>query len=127
MSTYLDQEYPTYEIREKAKREGWEKIAIAKSVREKAFYFVNYIIWSHYWRAREDIESKKKRQTILRKIRGKKYYPYYQLDIDHYTRHWLHANRKSLSEEVLGLISEEWGYEPEENKFLPEGCTQYQF
>lgn len=119
-------EYPSYETREKVKLEGWQKIANASSVREKAFYYLQHIIWSHYWRAREAIESASKPQFLLRKIRGRKYYLYYELDIDHYTNHWLHAFKDIIPMEVVNIIEEEWGYKPQENKYLPKGYSLYQ-
>lgn len=121
------EEYPTYEDREKFKKEAWEKISQASSLEEKAYYYLQGVVWAHYWRAREDIESQRNSKSLLRKIRGKKYCPGYQLDIDHYTKHWLHANKRIIHEEVLNVIKEKWGYEPEETKYLPEGCTSYQF
>lgn len=103
------------------------KISAASTVSEKSFYYINNIIWCHYWRAREDVENSINQKTLLRKIRGKKYFNNYKLDIDHYTKHWLYANKDSLSQDVLNEIKKIWGYEPEENKFLPKGCTGYQF
>lgn len=123
----FSEEYPSYEVREKAKQEGWKKIAESVSPREKAFHFLYRIIWSHYWRAREDIENRRYHKTFLKKIRGKKYYSGYVLDIDHYTPHWMHANRERLDQNVLDLIKDEFHYEPEKCKFLPDGCTSYQF
>lgn len=126
MNQILGEKYPTYEEREDAKREGWHEIRNSDSVQKKAWYFLNRIIWAHYWRAREDVEQKKNKRSFLRAIRGKKYYPLYTLDIDHYTQHWLWANQESVSPEVMKAIKEIYFYEPEENKFLPKGYTQYQ-
>lgn len=117
--------YPTYQEREDAKRVGWKKIEETQDAVIKAYVFMHYIVWSHYWRAREAIESSPKPKSFLRKIRGSKYYKHYTLDIDHYTKHWMWANSKLLSEDVLLAIEDRFGYEPEENKLLPEGHTNY--
>jgi hypothetical protein len=121
------EEYPDHETREEVKRLGWEIIHDEKTnIYQKARAYVFYIIWSHYWRARIDIEDSKNSKSILRKIRGNKYHPGYVLDIDHYTPHWLHANSNGISYEVLKEIQKQFSYLPEENKYLPYAMSQYQ-
>lgn len=127
MSKQYPTEYPTYEDREDSKKEGWTRIHESTCPREKAGYFLNRIIWSHYWRARGEIEAQRNCKTLLKKIRGTKYYPFYELDMDHYIPNWLHANKKMVPQDVLDVIKDQWGYEPEENKYLPEGRTSYLF
>lgn len=121
------EEYPSYEFREKVKTEGWQKIFEATSAREKAFHWLHSVIWSHYWRAREHLESRKDHKTCLRKIMGKKYYPHYVLDIDHYTCHYLYAMREKITQDVLDCLKDEFHYEGQKCKFLPDYCTSYQF
>jgi len=123
----LTKEYPTYEEREKYKSEGWSNMAKCQSPRQKAFLYLHMIIWAHYWRAREGIEAQRNCQTLIKKIRGKKYYPSYVLDMDHYIPHWLHSMKHKIPQDVLDVLKEDWSYEPEENKHLPEGFTIYQF
>lgn len=121
-----------YEFREAIKDLAW--LLIREHLKEKnyyaaAFYLLHGVISSHYWRAREAIENHRKSKSLLRKIRGKKYYPHYELDIDHYTCHWLGANhdrRELFPEEVVKVIAEQFYYEPEKNKYLPMGMTNYQ-
>lgn len=115
--------YPTYHEREEFKSEGWREISKTDDPNKKAWFFLYRVIWSHYWRAREEIEKNSKRKSLLKKIRGKKYYPGYILDIDHYTKHWLWANKGMLDEATIKATE----YEPEENKYLPEGRTSYYF
>jgi hypothetical protein len=119
------EKYPTHHELEECKQEGWKRISESNCPRQKAMQYMNRIIWSDYWKARQEIETQRDCKALLKKIRGKKYYSYYVLDIDHYTLHWLHANK--VPEDVLDVIKEQWHYEPEENKYLPEGRTSYVF
>ena len=119
--------YPTYEQREEVKKRGWDFYHNCTDVHQKSWCLLETIIWAHYWRAREALETARNTKTLLRKIRGKNYYQYYELDIDHYTNHWLHANRNLCSDEVLHEIEEQTKYTPEENKYLPIGHTNYVF
>lgn len=121
-------EYPSYQEREKAKSIGWPLFSELKIIRDYHLAvrcLLNSIVWAHYWRCRENIEERKNCKTILRKIRGKHYYTGYELDIDHYTRNWLWANSDLLCKEILEYLKEYWGYEPEENKFMKKGYTEY--
>lgn len=100
-----------------------------ENYRACAFYLLHGIITSHYWRAREHIENSKTPKKLLKYIRGKKYYANYELDIDHYTCHWLWANgeREELfPKESIELIKKEWYYKSEKNKYLPKGMSIYQ-
>jgi hypothetical protein len=123
----LYEDYPDYMEREEAKREGWDIIGNKDATPyQKAHAYLYRIIWSHYWRARESMESQRRHKSNLKKVMGNSYYPGYRLDIDHYTNHWLYANGNRISNEVLKIIAEEYFYEPKKNKYLPEGMTLYQ-
>lgn len=116
-----------YEEREKLKQEGWSKFKDCKTPYGKMQILMHYIIMAHYWRAREELESSKKCDKYLKLIRGKKYYKYYQLDIDHYTEHWLFANKdQEFMKDGVFESCKEW-YEPKESKYLPKGMSIYQF
>jgi len=113
-----------YDEREKLKQEGWKNISDDNQPHKNAYYFLHYIIKAHYWRAREALESTHNYRTFLRKIVGKKYSPGYELDIDHYTEHWLHANKHLMNEATLQYFID-WFYSPKESKYLPKGHTTY--
>jgi hypothetical protein len=118
--------YPSYEMRERVKDEGWKKISETACPREKACHYLNNIIWSHYWRARESLEANRKWKSLLKKVMGKKYHPGYMLDMDHYIPHYLYANRERITQKVIDAFKEEWDYKPEKSKHLPDGMTIYQ-
>lgn len=116
-----------YEEREKLKKEGWEKFSDCKTPSGKTQVLMHYIITAHYWRAREFIESRKDYAKCLKKIRGRKYYKGYQLDIDHYTENWLFANKGQEFMKDGVLESCKTWYEPKKSKYLPKGMSIYQF
>ena len=113
-----------YAEREAMKHEAWKVInSKDANIRAKAWGVLK-VIEAHYWRAREDLESMPK--AAQRRIHGKRYCPGYQLDIDVYTRHWLVANKSiPISYEVIQHVKSEFGYDPEESKFLHPGQTSY--
>lgn len=127
--TYLEK-YP-HDLKldiEVIKQEGWKKIRESKNPNEQYHYLLENIIWSHYWRARYAIENSSKPRTLLKKIRGKKYYSKYILDIDHYTKYWNFSNgdRHDLfSLEVKNLLDNH--YPEEECKYMPKGYTTFIF
>lgn len=132
--TFQNGEYgPDHSTREEMKDFAWRQVRKQSNLNKfssAANYLLHYIIAAHYWRAREHIEESKNSKSLLRKIRGKKYYPGYTLDIDHYTRHWLWANhdrRDLFPIEVIESMKSDFFYEPEENKHLPNGMSCYQF
>ncbi len=124
--------FPTYEEREVAKKVGWNKLTEYESkgdYQAAAYPLLHYIIAADYWRAREALEAMKDYKKNIKKIMGKKYFTGYLLDIDHYTNHWLAANghRKELfAKETVQALQDEFGYEPEANKYLPKGMSIYQ-
>ena len=112
-----------YHEREQQKTEAWLLLCSADaSLTIKAQALLN-VIEAHYWRAREHLEARPK--TEQRRIHGKRYGPGYQLDIDVYTRHWLHANGDRITPEVIDAVREQWHYEPEPCRFLAKGQTSY--
>lgn len=120
----LLEHYPSWEKREALKKWVWPLIHKENNPSENARYIVNFVIYCHYWRAREHLENQPTK-LLLRKAAGAHYYDGYQLDIDLYTKHWLHAMGYFFDSEVLNAIETEWGYKPQETKFLPEGNTMY--
>lgn len=122
-----------YHDQEKLKSLAWSLIFEYKKLKNFkacAFYLLHGVITSHYWRARQFLERRKNHESLLRKIRGKKYYPFYELDIDHYTCHWLDANgdRQDLfPSEVIDHIKNDFHYVAEKCKYMPKGMTTYQF
>lgn len=143
------EKYPTYEYRE-ARKLYYDEIYSKEdtSPRQKAHCRLHGRIWSHYWRARialEDSPTKKEYVSKLKKIRGKKYYLGYRLDIDHYTNHWLWANGDREGPEVLAWIYDPikgdfsryknneyklWfdpPYYSEQSKYLSKGASLYVF
>lgn len=122
----------THNFREEIKDLGWRLMRYhrqRKNFYHAAFYLLHGVISSHYWRAREAIENNRKCKSLLRKIRGKNYYPGYQLDIEHYVSHWLGANgdrRDLFPIEVVRSLEEEFYFKAEKNKYLPSGMTNYQ-
>ena len=116
-----------YKEREDLKKEGWEIFHKAETPAGKVQALMHFIIKSHYWRARKALEDRKDRKKCLRKIRGSKYYPEYQLDIDHYTENWLWANQNQdfMTEEVKSAC-EDW-YTAQESKYMYKGHSSYTF
>ena len=121
------EDYPTYQQREQIKSDALSEYVKTDCVKRKAKLTIDGVIFAHYWRAREDIEKAKQTQTKLRKIRGKKYYSGYILDIDHYTRHWLWANGDGQEPDVIEAIKDIYFYEAEHNKYMPKGSSYYLF
>lgn len=123
----LSEEYPDYLKREKIKSQGWKIIGNPNSsLFQKASAYLSLIIWAHYWRAREILESSRYHKTILKQIMGNKYYSGYILDIDHYIRHWLYSHREKVDPEILNTIEKEFHYSPQKNKYLLDGHTMYE-
>lgn len=112
-----------YHEREQQKTEAWRLLADKETSLTIKAQALLRIIDAHYWRAREHLESMPR--SVQRRIHGKRYLPCYQLDIDVYTRHWLHANGDRISPEVIECVRNELGYEPEPSKFLAKGKTSY--
>lgn len=120
------EEIMLYNEREKIKKESWDDFRNAKTPYGKASALLN-VIMSHYWRQREAIESDKYKKKHLKMVVPKKYSPGYELDIDHYTLHWLHSMRHLVPKEVLQVLEDQWGYKPVKSEYLPDGCTIYQW
>ena len=113
-----------YAEREAMKHKAWKVINSKDANIHAKAWGVLKVIEAHYWRAREDLESMPK--AAQRRIHGKRYCPGYHLDIDVYTRHWLVANKSiPISYEVIQHVKSEFGYDPEESKFLHPGQTSY--
>jgi hypothetical protein len=113
-----------YAEREAMKTEAWKVINSKDANIHAKAWGVLKVIEAHYWRAREDLEAMPK--AAQRRIHGKRYCPGHLLDIDVYTRHWLAANKSiPISYEVIQHVKSEFGYEPEESKFLHPGQTSY--
>ena len=115
-----------YQEREELKKKSWEAFYKADSPHGKASAILG-VIEAHYWRQREALEADKNKRKHLKMAWPKKYHPGYELDIDHYTLHWLHSMRHFVPKEAQKALSEQWGYEPLKSKYLPEGCTIYQW
>jgi hypothetical protein len=114
----------TYETQEALKREAWSVINDkTASVEKKAHAALYGLIQSHYERAVGHLEGAKK--AFRKKVHGKNYSRYYELEIDTYIRHWLWANGACLAPEVLAKITEVWSYTPQEHELLPKGGTSY--
>jgi hypothetical protein len=113
-----------YQQREEYKTICWKQFNEWKEPepRARALLGVNKC---HYYRAVEDLEVNDKAKK-LKMIRGKKYYKGYELDIDHYTRHWLHSMRHLVPKEIQKEM-DDMGYNAEPNKYLPDGMTSYVF
>jgi len=112
-----------YHDLDKQKAEAWRLLASEETSLPIKAQALLRVIDVHYWRAREHLESRPRSEQ--RRIHGKRYSPGYQLDIDVYTRHWLHANGDSIAPEVVEYVREQWYYEPEQSKFLAKGQTSY--
>jgi hypothetical protein len=115
---------PTYHEREEMKKEGWHAFSRALTPYGKAAALLR-ICDAHYWRQREFLEDFPDAKKYLKVTFPKKYFRGYELDIDHYTPHWLHSMRHLISEEVMEILKDQWGYEPVASKFLPDGHTSY--
>lgn len=115
-----------YDEREKLKSEGWKEFNEATTPSHKANIILHRIITAHYWRAKEELEHRRDCKSCLRKIRGKKYYPGYELDIDHYAENWIYAqrNRDFMKDGVYEELLK--SYEPIKSNYLPDDCSVYQ-
>jgi hypothetical protein len=112
-----------YHEREQQKTEAWRLLGDPEtSLMTKAQALLR-VIEAHYWEAREHLEARPISEQ--RRIHGKRYCPGYQLDIDVYARHWLHANGDSMPPEVIETVREHWYYKPEPSRFLAKGQTSY--
>lgn len=112
-----------YHEREQQKAEAWRLLAAEETSLTIKAQALLRVIDAHYWRAREHLEARPRAEQ--RRIHGKRYCPGYQLDIDVYTRHWLHANGDRIAPEVVECVREQWYYEPEPSRFLAKGQTSY--
>lgn len=112
-----------YLEREQQKSEAWTLLAAEDTSLPIKAQALLRVIDAHYWRAREHIEALPR--AAQRRIHGKRYCPGYQLDIDVYTRHWLHANGDRIASDVVDFVREQWSYEPEPSRFLAKGETSY--
>jgi hypothetical protein len=112
-----------YHEREKNKAEAWKLLGSADTSLTIKAQALLRVIEAHYWRAREHLEARPKAEQ--RRIHGRRYCPFYQLDIDVYTRHWLHANGDRIAPEVIETLRDQWHYEPEASRFLARGQTSY--
>jgi hypothetical protein len=114
----------TYQQRETLKSEGW---AIVAAVGLHIHFRANAllaVIEAHYWRADEVLQTQP--LAFRRRVHGRRYSPGYELDIDVYTKHWLWANGAKVKEQdVVKFVQDEFGYQPERSRFLPEGRTIY--
>lgn len=82
------------------------------------------VMESHYWRARSGLDGST--LAVQKKVHGKRYCRGYKLDVDVYTRHWMHSNRDiQVDPQVMAYIRDEIGYKPEQSDFLPDGHTSY--
>lgn len=115
-----------YKECEDLKNEAWKAFYETTSIPKKSSILMHGIIQAHYWRARESLEERKDCKKCLQKIFKNKYCPGYEMDIDHYTEHWLFSmkNAPFMTPELYEICSE-W-YEPKESIYLPPGCTIYQ-
>ncbi len=113
-----------YEERESFKSDAWDIINSKDSNIHLRAYGVLNVIEAHYYRALEFLELMPK--IAQRRIYGKRYCPGYVMSIDVYTRHWLAANKHiPVKYGVMKYLKDEFGYEPEESKFLPTGRSIY--
>lgn len=112
-----------YHKREQQKAEAWRLLGDTETSLTIKAQALLRVIDAHYWEAKERLEARPKAEQ--RRIHGKRYAPGYQLDIDVYTRHWLHANGDRIAPEVVEVVREQWCYEPEESRFLAKGQTSY--
>lgn len=115
-----------YDERENLKRVAWEAFHKSENEFGKASALLG-VIEAHYWREREYLDFDRYKRKHLKMAVQKKYFPGYELDIDHYTLHWLHSMRHLVPKEVLFALKKQWGYEPVQSKYLPDGCTSYQW
>lgn len=113
-----------YHQREEYKSLCWNKFREGNEIYQKAFAIIG-VCDCHYFRAIESIQERRDYRKLLMAIRGKKYYKEYELDIDHYTPHWLYAQSELFPAEVMDYITKWWGYKPEMSKYLPKGYTEY--
>lgn len=116
----------TYEMRERLKSEGWDLFKKSESSYAKRNILMHFIINAHYWRAREEVKARKSPKRALKMIYPFHYTPGYEMDIDHYTPHWLFSQRNQpfMTKEVYEACKE-W-YQPKKSKYLPDGMTVYQ-
>lgn len=112
-----------YHEREQQKAEAWQLLESAEESLETKARALLLVIDAHYWRAREHLEALP--MAKQRRIHGKRYCSGYELSVDVYTRHWLHANGNRIAPEVMQAVREQWYYEPEASKFLEQGKTIY--
>jgi len=112
-----------YHEREKRKAEAWKLLSAEDTNLTIKAQALLLLIDAHYWRAREHLEAMPKADQ--RRIHGKRYCRGYELDIDVYTRHWLHANGDRMPPEVVQCVQDQWYYKPEQSPFLAKGQTSY--
>ena len=113
-----------YANRELLKREAGAVHAAGGALHDRAWALL-YLIEAHYWRAKQAVDAAP--PAFRRRVHGARYSPEYELCIDVYTRHWLHANGVRLGRpDELAYLSNEFGYSPEANACLPTGASEYQ-
>ena len=122
--TVMNEYIPTYKERERMKTVAWEKFQNSDDLFIKA-KAVLQICNAHYWRARENWDDNPKADTLFKKILGYEPGSFWKLDIDVYTPHWLWANQKLFSKEVMDFIEKDFGYKAKESKYMPQGTTDY--
>jgi hypothetical protein len=115
-----------YHDREEFKSMGWERYRAGGTPGSRAGG-VLMIIDAHYHGQVEVLECDPKRRSHTKMAVGRKYYPGYELDIDHYTRHWLHSMGHLIDGDVLFFLQEFMGYYAEKSKYLEKGHTVYHF
>lgn len=111
-----------YQQRETLKREASAVMNSDATLHARSWAALHFIE-AHYWRALECLEDSSR--TLQKKVYGINYGTGYELDIDVYTRHWLHANGDKLSDAITGYLKEVFYYEAVESKYLPRGASIY--
>ena len=113
-----------YEQREKQKDEAWRILRSPEVGTPGKAQALLRIIEAHYWRALESIDSMTEKER--RMLHGKNYCRGYVLELDTYTRHWLHSNSGIVTDPaIIEYIRTEWRYEPEPSPFMAQGNTYY--
>lgn len=72
-SYHCGERMPTYKIREEIKSLGWKLYSLSLEEGDflkAAHAIIEYVIWSHYWRCREDLENMKANINNMKKVLG---------------------------------------------------------
>jgi hypothetical protein len=99
-----------------------ELVVTSDNSNEKKWHMLMVVIDGHYWEAKAMLDGQP--LSYQRRIYGKRYCHGYELDIDVYTRNWLHANSDALGSELMEHVKE-YGYSPEASKYLLKGQKMY--